>query len=388
MRLHLILPQVTPDEYQVPEQCPYEGCDGKYFRHHQTVKKSLRDTTYTEVTAHRYECLKCKRTFRVYPQGVTGASTSQRVKGLAVMLYLLGLSYGAVSLTLEALGVYLCKSRVYDTVQAVAEQVPGLKREQVFEGVKTPAVGGDLTSVRCNGEWLTLGLMVDAINGFVLTLDGLEGEDAKTLKAWMEPVLDAVGAEVVVSDDADAFKNAVDEMGKAHQVCKSHVKRNTESLIEEMKPAAEKDADGSLAEIGVSPEQAAADLARLEELMRTRRPEDQGELGRIHRRYQKARSPKKNERATLAYRIRMLFLDRWNLWPRLTLYRTWQGEKEAKLDGTNNASERAIGWWVKERYRTMRGYKRRKSAVNLSRLLAYCGNHLDRGGVDLAQLLA
>jgi len=54
---------------------------------------------------------------------------------------LLGLSYGAVSLALEALGVYLCKSRVYDAVQEAAERVPGLRREQVFQGVRTPALG-------------------------------------------------------------------------------------------------------------------------------------------------------------------------------------------------------------------------------------------------------
>jgi hypothetical protein len=30
----------------------------------------------------------------------------------------------------------------------------------------------------------------------------------------------------------------------------------------------------------------------------------------------------------------------------------------------------------------MRGYKRTQSAVNVSRLLAWCGNHLDRGGAD------
>jgi hypothetical protein len=47
-----------------------------------------------------------------------------------------------------------------------------------------------------------------------------------------------------------------------------------------------------------------------------------------------------------------------------------------------------MGWWIKERYRTMRGYKRRKSAVNVSRLLAWCGNHLERGGADLALLMA
>jgi hypothetical protein len=77
--------------------------------------------------------------FRVYPEGTTSAQTSQRVKGLAVMLYLLGLRYGATSLALEALGVYLCKSRIYDAVQEIAKQVHGLKRDQVFAGVKTPA---------------------------------------------------------------------------------------------------------------------------------------------------------------------------------------------------------------------------------------------------------
>jgi hypothetical protein len=39
----------------------------------------------------------------------------------------------------RALGVYLCKSRVYDAVQDAAKLVPGLKREQVFAGVRTPA---------------------------------------------------------------------------------------------------------------------------------------------------------------------------------------------------------------------------------------------------------
>jgi len=74
------------------------------------------------------------------------------------MLYLLGLSYGAVSLAMEALGVSLRKSRVYDAVQEAAKLVPGLKREHIFAGVKTPALGGALTSVKCKGEWLSLGI--------------------------------------------------------------------------------------------------------------------------------------------------------------------------------------------------------------------------------------
>jgi hypothetical protein len=340
------------------------------------VAKPLRDTVYQEVEVHRSQCLKCKRTFRVYPEGTTPAQTSQHVKGLAIMLYLLGLSYGATSLALEALGVYLCKSRVYDAVQEAAQRIPGLKREQVFAGVRTPALGGDLTSVKCKGEWFPLGITVDPISGLALTIDQLPAEDIKTLKDWIEPIAKRVGATVLVPDDADGFKTVADEVGVQHQVCKAHVLRNTEALIERYQPLVMKDADGSLGAIGVSPEQAVADLTRWGELVKSREIEQAAELEALHRRYLAAAAPHEGEHQSLAYRLRLLFLDRWNLWHRLTRYRTWKGPQGETLDGTNNASERAIGWWIKERYRTMRGYKVPENAVNVSRLLAWCGNFL------------
>jgi transposase-like protein len=112
MRLQLILPRVEPTEMNLPAVCPYEGCQGRHFRHHQQVDKAVKDTRYASVSAERYECLRCQRTFRVYPQGVTRAQTSQRVKGLGVLLYLLGLSYGAVSLALEARWECICAKPV------------------------------------------------------------------------------------------------------------------------------------------------------------------------------------------------------------------------------------------------------------------------------------
>ena len=387
MRLQLILPRVELSEMNLPSVCPYESCQGRHFRHHQEVDKPLKDTEYDAVFAHRYECLRCKRTFRLYPQGVTRAQTSQRVKGLAVMLYLLGLSYGATSVALEALGVYMCKTSIYEAVQAAAEQVPGMNRQEVFAGVRTPALGGDLTSVKCHGEWLPLGLAVDDTTGLVLTVDALSAEDADTLKEWLDPVAEAVEAELLVSDDADAFKSVAEDLGLDHQVCKGHVKRNTEAFIESMEPKVEADEDGSLAAIGVTPEQARKDLSRLGEMILSRQPEEENELEKMHHRYTGAFPPGGGEKATNAYRLRLMYLDRWSLWRRLTRYRTWQGPKGETVDGTNNGCERAIGWWIKERYRTMRGYKRPKSAVNVSRLLAWCGNHLERGGADLALLV-
>ena len=387
MRLHLILPGVDPGHTPRPTCCPH--CGGKYFRLHQKeVVKPLRDTRHEQVTVQRYRCMGCQRTWRAYPRGVTREQVSQRVKGLAVMLYLLGLSYGAVALVLEALGVYMCKSRVYDAVQAAARRVPGMQKSTLLEGVQTPAVGGDLTSVRCNGRWLTLGLSVDDLTGLVLTVDELSAEDSKTLQEWLAPIAEVVGAQLLVSDDADAFKHVADELGLAHQLCKSHVRRSTEAQVEQVAPLAVQDADGSLTGIGVTPEQAVADLQRLNELVRTRQPEAVAELEMMHQRYAQAAAPRVGQKATLAYRLRLLFLDRWNLWPRLTCYRDWEGPHGERVDGTNNACERAIGWWIKERYRTMRGYKREDNAVAVSRLLAWCGNHLNCGGADLSPLVA
>jgi len=104
MRLHLLLPQVEPKAIPMPSKCAYADCPSKQVRLHQPVQKALRDTAHQQVEVHRYRCLKCGRTFRVYPPGVSHAQSSDRVKGLAVLLYLLGLSYGAVSLAKDPLG--------------------------------------------------------------------------------------------------------------------------------------------------------------------------------------------------------------------------------------------------------------------------------------------
>ncbi len=137
-------------------------------------------------------------------------------------------------------------------------------------------------------------------------------------------------------------------------------------------------------DLQIEPSQALVDLRCLGELIHERQPEQQNELQTLYERYASASPPKKKKTASVAYRMRNLFLDRWNLWPRLTFYRIWR-DKDGRqiLDGTNHATERAIGWWIKERYRTMRGYKREQSALNVSRLIAYCGNHLSQGS-DLA----
>jgi transposase-like protein len=387
MRLKLILPVVEVEKYKHPTECPYE-CEGKEFILHQTVIKKVCDTAHEEVEARRYKCLSCQRTFRVYPQGVDHRQFSQRAIGMAVMLYLLGLSYGAVTLMLEALGLYMGKTTVYEAVQAMAERVPGMKQANLLQGYRTSALGADLTSVKCKGKWLPLGITVDAITGMTLSIDKLSAEDAQTLREWLKPIIETVDARVLVTDDADALKTAADQNGVHHQVCKSHVGRNTDALVEQLQASLANGINPSLEQIGISVQQALLDLQRLKELIHLRQPEARNELETLYQRYQDAKASPKGKTASVAYRLRNLLLDRWNLWPRLTFYREWKDATGRRiLDGTNNATERSIGWWIKERYRSMRGYKREQSALNVSRLIAYSGSHL-KDGLNLSTLIS
>jgi hypothetical protein len=388
MRLNLILPKVEPTEFEFPKKCPRKGCPGMRFIPRQEVSKKIVDAQHPEVTAWRCECKKCGYVLRVYPKGVSQKQISKRVNGMAVMMYILGLSYGAVEIVLSSLGMGIGKTSVFRAVQAVIQQVPGLKREKLLSGYKTKAVGADVTSVRCNGQWVTVGIVVDAVNGMVLSIDELAGEDAEQLQAWLEPILDAVDADVVVSDDADAFKIVSDETGRSHQVCKSHVGRNTDALVAELSAIILSGQDHSLDAIHITPEQALGDLAALKEMIHSRHSADQSRLEEIYLRYANARKPAKGKKHDVAYRMRNLFMDRWNLWPRLTFYRNWKDKHGNEIiDGTNNHCERAIGWWIKERYRSMRGYKQAHSALGISRLIALAGNHLTRG-LRLADLMA
>ncbi len=391
MRLSLILPPVQPEVYPGVERCPSSGCAGQHFQHWQAVTKPLRDTQLSEVIAHRYRCVRCGRTFRLYPRGVSHDQTSARLKGVAVMFYVLGMSYGAVSTALGALGWPLSKVAVYNAVQAAGAAVGGLRREATQHGGgRVVALGVDLTGVRCAGRWLSVGISVDAVRGTVLSLDLLPTGDAATLTTWVRDLASVLGAELMVSDDADPFKLAADACGLPHQVCTAHVGRNTAAWVDAILPALRTDADGSLAAIGVPAAQAVADSQEVLRLMTERHPtaEANATLEAIHRRYLAAAKPRPGEPMSVAYRLRLFSLDRWNLWGRLTRYRTWVGPEGQTVDGTNNACERAIGWWVKERYRSMRGYKRPRSVLHVSRLIAAMGNALQGPGFPLAEVIA
>jgi len=380
MRISVRLPQVKPDEYRMPESCPYEGCKGQHYKPHtqKGEDKPTRDMKIERVKAQRWRCLRCKRTFRVYPTGVSQAQQSDRLKALSVLLYVLGISYGGVSDVLAALGVAIGKTTVYRNVQEAGVASRG-KQRQELGGSARAVIGTDATFVKVQGVGVTVQIVVDDETEDLLGLDIIVSENEEAILEVVRDIAEEVEAEVIISDDLDAYKNVADALGLDHQICRSHVKRNVDDLAVSISNQLGRLKEPVPRGVRSSPERLRADLDVLQNLVRERPSDAPQMLKSLYHRYKAAPAAKKGQRHTVWYRMRMLVTRLWENWSRLTL-----DQRRENLNGTNNSSERVIGWWAKERYRTMRGYKRTESIRNVVTLTARLGAR--SGHYDMSEL--
>ena len=379
MHLSVRLPQVRPDQIPVPTHCPLKrknghACTGTHFKLHQVVcRKPVRDTHYPVVGCHRYRCLKCQRAFRVYPGGVSHLHQSATLQALSVLLYILGLSYQAVSDLLESLGQPLAKATVYNNVQAAGRRAQALRRNWLgTQGGAVAVLGLDLTHVKCNRQDTILAVATAVLTGQPLTFEILPAETSLQVETWIRDLARTLGAEVLVTDDADGLKTVADHLGLKHQICRAHVNRNVHDLIAQLGTRALEHPDPVPWELaGVSVDQFREDLDTVEWVIKSLPADGQAQLLALAARYQGAPPPTQGHRATMWYRLRRLTLDWSENWVRLSLFQQWRGAYHEKLDGTNNGTEQVIGQCAKERYRTMRGYKRQESILNVTSLIGW-----------------
>jgi hypothetical protein len=174
------------------------------------VERAIKDTTYRSVLVHRYLCQECGHTFRVYPKGVTHEHTSQRVKGLAIALNMLGLSYSGTSQVLDRLGVYLSRSRIHDLVQEIIASAPELAaaRGRLFDEVKRLARGKDVAIARRGDRWLSIAVKEDSAHGLALVIGPLAEEDATPVREWLAEMAGPVGAKTLMSQEAQPLTTA------------------------------------------------------------------------------------------------------------------------------------------------------------------------------------
>jgi transposase-like protein len=166
---------------------------------HQRRRKVVCDPTYPEVIIRRYKCLRCERSFCVHPTGITADHRSQRLRGIGVMLYVMGLSYGGVADVLAAMGWAGSKSSIYRDVQAAGEGVARIHQRQTGRCVRVASA--DATYVTCRGQEVTVAVALDALAGDVLEIELVEGESADALRPLLTRLQAEFGIEAILTDD-------------------------------------------------------------------------------------------------------------------------------------------------------------------------------------------
>ena len=341
MKIRLVVPEVNETATDRPDAC--RSCGHWRLHRHGSVEKPIRDHQVSQVRVQRYKCAGCGRTFRHYPRGVTAQDQSQRTVVLAAVLYGLGLSCSAGAAFLSAMGVSIGRMSVWRDARAAGE---ALRRRRPTGTVRV--LGADETVYRVRGKEVLVGFAVDDVSGQTLSFDILSGGDAASLWEWLAPCAESMGVEVLVTDGHDPYGVVASALGLEHQLCLAHVRkavaRQTRSL---RKQAADTGSEQT------HRQQVDDDVEQLRALVSELPEAGLDQLWRMHQRYLGAAPPGKGESASIAYRMRLFTLDLIESWPKLGLA---QARPELGMDGTNNATERAIGK-SKLRYKTMRGYK-------------------------------
>ena len=215
----LQLPDVKRKSESRPRRCPY--CDGETFQRWGKVTKPLRDSRYRRAQVYRYRCCRCRRTFRHYPTGMDRADQTLRLRKLAALLWVLGMSLRGVVTALAAFGIPLCHMTIWRDLQEQADQLG--KRRQ-WQGARVLGVDG-LYPLGWGKRKHAVLVAVDLGTGQPVALGYLDEANPQAVRRFLQPLVQRLGVSVIVSDDLFSFRIAAEKLGVEHQVCQFHVRR-------------------------------------------------------------------------------------------------------------------------------------------------------------------
>ncbi len=230
-RVRFTLLQVKDYPETRPSSCPH--CEGVILHRYGQVEKTIKDLYVSRVTAIRYRCVECGRTFRRYPDGVDSHDRSKRLRGLAALSWALGLSHRSVSHILRALGYELSPMGSWRDVQEAGLNAVGRLLGRMRG--KVSVMGADETVIKMRGNRTVVGFVADAGSGRLVGIDLLVDRDSAGFVRWLKSYMSGLGVRVIVSDDLSTYKPVVERLGVEHQVCPAHVRKNVSNRLDEIK---------------------------------------------------------------------------------------------------------------------------------------------------------
>jgi len=342
----LRLPEVKSEVESRPAACPH--CGSTVLQGWGKVSKPLRDPLLKRVEVRRYRCGSCGRTFRHYPEGVTKADQSIRLKQLAALMWALGLSLRGVTAVLGAFGVALCHMSVWRDVRLLAEAI---RQEMAKRRVKVLGVDGVYGKVRGKGQGVVIA--VDMGTGRSVAVAQIDEHDTDAVMVWLGALAKQLGVEVIVTDDLSVYGVVTEKIGVEHHVCDFHLARWVSRALR-----------GLQKELGEEYRETIEEVWRI---VREKPPDGQWQLQMI---WEGIRPPRRKREGPMKaiHRLRMVVLRLAENWDRYTLASRREG-----VPGTNNRTEQAIGRW-RVRSRSVRGFK---SWEGMEAAFLICGSRID-----------
>jgi len=325
----LQLPDVKQKTENRPSKCPY--CKGETFQRWGKGRKPIRDSQYRSIQVYRFRCCQCQRTFRHYPLGVDRADQTQRMRKLAAICWMMGLSLRGVKIILEAFSIQLSHMTVWRDMNEAAEAI---RKQRHWKQVRV--LGLDGVYPQGWGKKQSVLIAVDLGSGQPMAIGHVDESNPQAVRRFLEPLVQRLGVSVIVTDDLASFRIVAEKLGLEHQICQFHVRRWVGRALHELRETVPKEWHWVLDEVS--------------NLIHELPPEGGGRLFELWKQVHERSTIKQGTLSPLG-QLRNLLIRLSEHWSSYRLF-TWQKD----VPWTNNGCEQAIGR-MKVRSRTVRGYK-------------------------------
>ncbi|MDH7488589.1 MAG: transposase [Anaerolineae bacterium] len=228
-------------------------------------------------------------------------------------------------------GICLCHMTVWRDVQTLAERVRQKVRKR---RVRVLGLDGLLGEVRGEGRGTVVA--VDMGTGEPVNLVEIDERDVEAVVAWLRPLVEEMGIQVLVTDDLATYKVIAERLELEHQVCDFHLMRWVGRALKGLEKELGEEYQGAIEEV--------------RRIVREKPPDGGHQLERI---WESIRPLWRRRKGPLeaVHRFRMLLVRLAENWESYTLFLKQEG-----VPRTNNRTEQAIGRW-RVPSRSVRGFK-------------------------------
>jgi transposase-like protein len=191
--------------------CPH--CQGALLSRWGRFMRNIQDTHERVTEFYRYRCNDCGATFRVYPAGLNRQIHSQRIRDLAALGWVIGMSCRDMVNVFDKLGVQISRMSVWrDGKQLIERLKEGGKltetRRYTIDRNFIPKISNKLGVV----------LVIELEQGKAEILGVLDEYNPRPVKAWLEKIVEEMDIEVCILGTDTLNRKYVPRMLKQERV--------------------------------------------------------------------------------------------------------------------------------------------------------------------------